>query len=72
MELIIHYIRETRKLLKKKYSPDAISMYYEKHGWPTDTGISMTTLYRYIYAGLLGESDEYACFRGSRKYRRGF
>ncbi len=50
------FVKETQKLLKKKYSPDSVIMHYKKYSWPTGTRISTKTLYRYIYEGLLGNA----------------
>ena len=38
---------------EQRYSPDAIIMHYEKNGWPTESRISVRTLYRYIADGLI-------------------
>ena len=63
-------VEKIKKLLEKKYSPDAIIMHFEKYGWPTDTRISTKTLYRYIYEGLLG--DPGGCLlRGKRSRKKG-
>ena len=37
----------------KHFSPDAIIMYFNSNGWPTDTRICVRTLYRYIAEGLV-------------------
>lgn len=54
-------------VLKKHYSPDAVIMYYEKNGWPTETRISTKTLYRYIAEELITDvSFENLLQRGKR------
>ena len=64
------FVQDAKKLLEAKYSPDAIIMYYEKYGWPTDTRVSTKTLYRYIYEGLLGDAERYL-IRGKRRREKG-
>ena len=63
-------VGEIRKLLAKKYSPDAVIMHYKKLSWPTDTRISTRTLYRYIHEGLLGDARKYL-LRGKRRHKKG-
>ncbi len=64
------FVKETQKLLKKKYSPDSVIMHYKKYSWPTGTRISTKTLYRYIYEGLLGNAENYL-LRGKRRCKNG-
>jgi IS30 family transposase len=55
------------KMKEENYSPDAVIMYYEKNGWPSQTRISLRTLYRYIEEGLIpGVSSEDLLHKGKR------
>lgn len=35
-----------------KYSPTAIVMYFERHGWPTETRLCARTIYHYVEQGV--------------------
>lgn len=39
---------EVENLERLKYSPDAIVMYFDKEGWPTDTRLCARTIYNYV------------------------
>jgi len=44
------------RLKGEKWSPDALTMHYDRHGWPTDCiRICTKTLYSYIYQGYLDD-----------------
>ena len=61
-------VEDIARLIKKQhYSPDAVLMHYEKNGWPTETRISVRTLYRYIAEGLIPDvSEEELLHKGKR------
>lgn len=65
-------VKEISLLIKKQcYSPDAVIMHYEKSGWPTETRISVRTLYRYIAEELIPEvSEKDLLHRGKRSKPR--
>lgn len=65
-------VEDIARLIKKQhYSPDAVIMHYEKDGWPTETRISVRTLYRYIAEGLIPEvSEEDLLHKGKRSKPR--
>jgi len=65
-------VADVAQLIKEqRYSPDAIIMHYEKSCWPTDTRISVRTLYRYIAEGLIPEvSCEDLLHQGKRSKPR--
>jgi IS30 family transposase len=61
VESIAHIIKIER------YSPDAVIMNNEKNGWPSETIISVRTLYRYIDEGLIPNvSSDDLLHRGMR------
>lgn len=39
-------------LRRLKYSPEAIVMYLDRHGWPTDTRLCARTIYNYVEQGV--------------------
>ena len=41
-------------LERLRYSPEAIVMYFEAHGWPTKTRLSAKTIYNYVAMRLFG------------------
>ena len=52
-------VEDIAQLIKRlHYSPDAVIMHYEKNGWPTETRISVRTLYRYITEELIPDVSE--------------
>lgn len=58
-------------LERLRYSPEAIVMYFDKHGWPTKTRLSAKTIYNYVAMGLFNEvSIRDLPRKGSRPKRR--
>ena len=57
----------SRLIKEQHYSPDAVIMHYDNHSWPTETRISVKTLYRYIAEGLIPDvSDKDLLRKGKR------
>ncbi len=45
-------VKDISRLIKQnRYSPAAMIMHYQENGWPSDTRISISTLYRYLTEG---------------------
>ena len=42
-------------LERLRYSPEAIVMYFERHGWPTKTRLSAKTIYNYVAMRLFSK-----------------
>lgn len=67
--------KETARIGKLRYSPEAIVMHFEQEGWPTATRLCAKTIYNYVTNEVFGRvSQEDLPRRGEngrkRRYRR--
>ncbi len=54
----------SRLIRKEKFSPNAVVMFFNNHGWPTATRISTRTLYQYIDMGCIEQVSRKQLPRG--------
>ena len=60
-----------RLITEENYSPDAIVMYFNQNGWPTETRLCTKTVYRYVYDGLIPNVTIKDLTKRGKGYREG-
>lgn len=65
---------EVKGLKRLRFSPEAVVMHFNEHGWPSETKLSARTIYNYVYSELfLNVSRKDLPRKGTkpkRRYRR--